>query len=288
MTLTFARIFPAESEQRTDRLFGLVNLAALALLCLALAQLTWKIIDPAPSFRTLVPAGTSSGPSSPTINLGAIKNANLFGKAQTPGTTTLAEIPLSSLNLKLNGVVAAGPDSVALISVTGQPEAPFFIGEEVSPGVTLDSVHADRIFLARNGVLESILLEDQGSPLPEGAVVNSPPPSSPGDSVTELGQNNYAIPRNLIDSQLANPEFLRNARIVSNKDGGFLVKNIKPGSLYEKLGLQKGDVIIGANGQPINNIQDAMRQYQQLGTLGQVELEVKRGGNRQTLNFHLQ
>lgn len=271
------------------RLLGVINLTALLLLCLALANWTWRLAMPAPSTMQLMPPPQESRSAASRPGITQIKAANLFGTAEVTKTPSPNEVPLSSLNLKLSGVVSAGDQSVALISVSGQPQSPFFIGDEVSHGAILDSVYPDRAILKRNGVLESLVLEDVSSSLPGGAVQTAPAAGiSPDAQVKNMGQNIYAIPRNLIDSQLSNPEFLRNATIVVHKDGGFLVKRMKKGSLYEKLGLQRGDIIKGANGQPINNIQDAMRQYQQLGSLGQVELEVLRAGQRQTLQFHLQ
>lgn len=264
-----------------------LNLVALLLLCMALASWSWRLAAPQPPTLNLLPPPQQTQISTPQSSIARIKAANLFGVAEVSRDPSPSEVPLSSLNLKLSGVVTAGEDSVALISVSGQPQSPYFIGDEVSHGAILDAVYSDRAILKRNGVLESLVLEDISSLLP-GNAVQTRPVASPASQVRNMGQNTYAIPRNLIDSQLSNPEFLRNATIVAHKDGGFLVKRMKKGSLYEKLGLQRGDIIKGANGQPINNIQDAMRQYQQLGSLGQVELEVMRGGQRQTLQFHLQ
>jgi general secretion pathway protein C len=287
MTLQMDQFFARfGTETNQTRLVELVNLAALLLLCAALASLSWRLLAPKPAQLNLLPIPKESAAMPSKSGLTQIKAANLFGAAHIVRDQSPSQVPLSSLNLKLNGVVAAGDDSVALISVSGQPQSPYFIGDEVSHGAILDSVHPDRAILKRNGVLESLVLDDVSSSLPGSAVQSRGPRDAA--TVRNMGQNAYAIPRNLIDSQLSNPDFLRNATIVAHKDGGFLVKRMKKGSLYEKLGLRRGDIIKGANGQPINNIQDAMRHYQQLGSLGQVELEVQRGGQSELLQFHLE
>lgn len=286
MTLQMDQFFARFGTETTQaRLLELVNLAALLLLCMALASMSWRLLAPKPAQLNLLPIPKESTAMPSKSALTQIKAANLFGAAHVVRDQSPSQVPLSSLNLKLNGVVAAGDSSVALISVSGQPQSPYFIGDEVSHGAILDSVHPDRAILKRNGVLESLVLEDVSSSLPSSAVQSRSPRNA---NVRNMGQNAYAIPRNLIDSQLSNPAFLRNATIVAHKDGGFLVKRMKKGSLYEKLGLKRGDIIKGANGQPINNIQDAMRHYQQLGSLGQIELEVQRAGQSQMLQFHLE
>ncbi|MBE9515871.1 MAG: PDZ domain-containing protein [Proteobacteria bacterium] len=287
MTLQIEQFFALfGSDNARARIVEIVNLVALLLLCAALASLSWRLLTPSLTPINLLPLPKETTAVSIQSGLAQIKAANLFGAAESVREQSPSQVPLSSLNLKLNGVVAAGDDSVALISVSGQPQSPFFIGDEVSHGAILDAVHPDRAILKRNGVLESLVLEDVSSSLPGSAVQTRR--GRPGASIRSMGQNTYAIPRNFIDSQLSNPKFLRNATIVAHKDGGFLVKRMKKGSLYEKLGLKRGDIIKGANGQPINNIQDAMQQYQQMGSLGQIELEIKRGGQSQMLQFHLE
>lgn len=287
MTLQLDQFFARfGTETNQARLVELVNLAALLLLCAALASLSWRLLAPKPAQLNLLPIPMESAATSSKSGLAQIKAANLFGAAKVMGEQSPTQVPLSSLNLRLNGVVSAGDDSVALISVSGQPQSPFFIGDEVSHGAILDSVHPDRAILKRNGILESLVLEDVSSSLPSNAVQSRGPRNAA--RVRSMGQNAYAIPRDLLNSQLSNPDFLRNATIVAHKNGGFLVKRMKKGSLYEQLGLRRGDIIKGANGQPINNIQDAMQHYQQMGSLGQVELEVQRGGQSQMLQFHLE
>src|SRR5881296_276299 len=59
----------------------------------------------------------------------------------------------------------------ALVIVQGQPEAAFCSGEEVSPGVRLDTVERDRIVIVRNGVREAVFMKDA-----DGAAAAAVPP----------------------------------------------------------------------------------------------------------------
>ena len=63
---------------------------------------------------------------------------------------------------------------------------------------------------------------------------------------------------------------------------------IEAGSLYEKLGLRPGDVIRQANGAPINTAEDAMKLYQQLASVNDLQMEVLRGGNPVQLYYQFQ
>ena len=69
------------------------------------------------------------------------------------------------------------------------------------------------------------------------------------------------------------------------------VRQVQPGSMYEKLGVRTGDVIRGVNGQPVNNMEEVMKVYQQLGGMnraGSVTLEVTRGGKTEVLQYNLE
>src|SRR3990170_3721840 len=111
---------------------GLANVVALLLLASQLADLTWRMTSP--------------------------KAADLFGHAA--GTPASGEnVPVSSLNLSLSGIVAAGAGSIALIGVAGAPAEPFAIGQEIVPGVVLQTAYADRVLIRRGAAVESLVLE---------------------------------------------------------------------------------------------------------------------------------
>src|SRR5690606_8352393 len=82
-----------------------VNVAALALFCFGLAQLTWRALAPA---NAGAPALAVHSAAVPEYDLQSLLAANLFGRADPaslPAQARLEEIPLSSLNLVLTGVM---------------------------------------------------------------------------------------------------------------------------------------------------------------------------------------
>jgi len=282
----------ATLEQRIgrQRLILTVNIIALALFTNSLANWTWQIAQP---FLTPVIAQSAKSSVNRDINLQALLAANLFGAAKIPESsafTTPDQVPLSSLNLILTGVVVAGQESIALISVSGQPQLPYSIGEDVTQGAILDTVYPDRVILQRGGILESLILKDAVDSLIEHAGTRAGAPSKASISdIRSMGANSYSFPHQLIKEQLKNPKFLSDARIVPRKNGGgFLVQRLKKNSLYEKLGLKRGDVIESIDGQTINTAQDAMSHYQKLNGQGQVQIGIIRNGQAQMLQFYLE
>ena len=249
---------------------ALATVAALLLLCWTLAQGTWRVLQPTS------PAVARAGGADLT-DLRALGSVQLFGRAAPRSPAVEASVAPSNLNMTLTGVAARATGGCALVIVQGQPEAAFCSGEEVSPGVRLDTVERDRIVIVRNGVREAVFMKDA-----EGAAAVPPPPI-----VQSVGADRQIVDRRQLQQQLGRPEFLNQALIVPNPDGGFLVRQVQAGSLYEKLGLRPGDVIRNVNGQPLTNMDDVMRLYQQFGTAQRVLVDVQRQGRNETLYYDM-
>ena len=195
---------------------------------------------------------------------------------------------ISSLNLVLAGVIASGAGGYALISVNGQSQEPFAVGQAVTGGAVLQAVYPARVVIQRNGTLESLLLEGADNSQPPQELATSAVNKTTGDSadiVRETGTNHYRVARDQLVAQIRTPDFLKQATLAPSSGGGFLVRQIQPNSLYEKLGLRAGDVIKSVNGQPINTADDAIRFYQQVSSINSVQMEIMRGGKSEALYY---
>jgi general secretion pathway protein C len=249
-------------------------LAAFLWLCWALALGTWRIIQPGP-----VPVVVRGGADA--VDLGALTRAHLFGPvAPARDPATEASLAPTNLNITLTGVAVRPGGGCALAVVQGQPESAFCTGEELTPGVRLEAVEQDRIVILRNGVREAVTMKDADKSA-SLIVPSQGPIVQPGSSGGQL------VDRRQLQQQLGRPEFLSQALIVPNPDGGFLVRQIQPGSLYEKLGLRPGDVIRNVNGQALTSMEDVMRLYQQFGSAQRVLVEVQRQGRNETLYYDM-
>lgn len=274
----FRRWFPA-----------FVNIVALAILGWGMADWTWVLV--VPTVPQVIPDRYTGAGNQP-LNMQPILDAQLFGQAPQvagAGGESLDAIPISGLNLVLAGVVAAGGASFALISVDGQPQEPFAIGQEVTAGAVLQAVYPDRVLLRRNGITESLMLEGvkgDGAGASEGSVLPAGPALT---GILKRGQNDYVVPRAVINAELHQPQsLLTQALMVPDPGGGFLVREIQPNSVYQKLGLHVGDVIRSVNGQPVNTMQEAFHAYQQASTLANVQLQIVRNGRTEVLQYQVQ
>jgi general secretion pathway protein C len=247
--------------------------AALLWLSWALAQGTWRILQPG--------SPVVARSSDEAVDLGALTHVQLFGPAAAKSSAAEASLAPTNLNITLTGVAVRPSGGCALVIVQGQPESAYCAGEELTPGVLLDAVERDRIVILRNGAREAVPMKD----LDKVAGLIAPPPSPP--IVQPSASGGQLVDRRQLQQQLGRPEFLSQALIVPNPEGGFLVRQIQPGSLYEKLGLRPGDVIKNVNGQALTSMDDVMRLYQQFGSAQRVLVEVQRQGHNETLYYDM-
>lgn len=259
-----------------------VNLAAFLFLGISMAQWGMRLLQlppgPTPSIARM----------SGEYREQAALDASLFGPTAMSDDLTrqpVDDIPVTSLNLVLSGVVETGNGNFALFSANGAPEVPFTVGQELMTGVTLHTVLPDRAIIARAGALEMVMLKNAVATASPRRAFTVASPRAPRK------EEPVAVQREQVLAHLQSPEVLRQASIVPNASGGFLVRSMKPGSVYEKLGLHTGDVIRGVNGEPINSLSDALKLYARLRSgdaAGPVTVEVSRAGKTETLQYHLQ
>lgn len=274
-----------------------VNGGMMLLLAASFAQWTWQMVQP-----TLPPVAIAPPPpQAPTssFSLQPLLAAHLFGQASQELTgQRLDNLPVSSLNLVLTGVIASGTGGYALISVNSQPQEPYAVGQTVTGGAVLHAVYPERAVIRRNGALESLLLEgtDNSSQLaqkPVKTMLAVRPPNAPTGPARETAgnpQQDAQEPINLMPpgqttAQASPPDITKQASLMASRGGGVTVRVIQPGSIYEKLKMRNGDVIKSVNGQPVNTTQDAITLYQQMPNMGSAQIEIVRGGKSQLLSY---
>ncbi len=260
-----------------------VNAAAVILLASGMACWTWSVVRPPTPAVTLPPSAVAAHASSASLD--ALLSVHLFGRADQAAPASLDSIPVSSLNLVLTGIIDAGSDSHALISVDGGEQAPFAVGDQITTGVTLEAVYSDRVIIARDGKRESLLMyESNGAGSTSGPLPPLPTRAEPATG------GSFELSRTQIEQQLRNPRLMAQARIVPYGGGGFMVSSIPPNSLFTRAGLRRGDIIKSVNGEPLNNYNDAMQMMQGMGGIDnvqQLDIEILRHGKPQSLHYDI-
>lgn len=206
-----------------------------------------------------------------------------------------AEAVPSTLNLTLVGTMVANrPEwSFATIKGSGSPDAGvYLVGDEIE-GAEIIEIERLRVILNNQGRKEYISIDGPEAPTPPSR--RTPPAvasrSSRGNrpkveeaEVRQVDENTFEISREDVEKQLSNLSALATqARVIPNfKDGkanGFKIFSIRPGSIYQKLGLQNGDVIRKINGYQMDSPEKALELYARLRESSRIEVELERRGS---------
>jgi len=302
-------------------LFHLSLVVAAGWLCgdLAVRLVTLRLLGPATTPVASAAVHPPAAPRAARQGYQALVARNLFGAlvrevapgdATSPSASAAASAPVAKsakeLGLTLLGtVVGEARVAYAVIAEKGEQDL-YRVGDEVLDGVVLEAVHRGEVVLRRGS--ERLLLSMQEAPAGVAAGFGKPPipplpptPATPegaagaaGEGVRQVSPNSYLLERSTVANSLKNlPTMMRDLRVIPSFDGarqpnGYRVASIRSGSLVDKLGLQRGDVIQSINGLPISDPDRAYQAYQQLKDENSIKIEVLRGTTPQTLTYEIQ
>jgi general secretion pathway protein C len=98
------------------------------------------------------------------------------------------------------------------------------------------------------------------------------------------------VDRAAVQAALADPkQIMTDARLLPNmvegRQEGFVIREIRPGGVYQSLGLRNGDVLLRVNEFDISDPETALQVFTALRGMDKVELDIVRGGSRMTLTY---
>ena len=136
----------------------------------------------------------------------------------------------------------------------------------------------------QSGTSENETRSRDAAPAPEPEVVRT----SPGFVSVDLPKasvDHYLLNlTDLLSSAQATPRF-KDAAGGQRAIEGFELRQIRAGSVVEKVGLRNGDVIVEVNGETLDGLPTVMRLFGQAQTMGQAKVTVLRGGQKLTFVF---
>jgi general secretion pathway protein C len=212
--------------------------------------------------------------------IGTLSDADILGKSAAPAA--------SRAKLTLFGTVVAGVRSLAVIN-TGQETKAFRTGDELPGGGRIEEIGRNLVQIKYpGGTIETLHLQ-----LGESTRETSPAAgSTDGGNVKAIGENRWVIPRSVAEQARGNlNELLKQARmepnIVEGRTEGFVVRMIRPKSLLDLLGIQRGDVLIQVNGMPLDGPEKALQIFQQLREAKHLSINLQRNGTPMNFEYEV-
>ena len=223
-----------------------------------------------------------------------VSERNLFGTTTKAVTEKQAAATPASqdvaLLIDLRGTVAGGPKyGFAVIEEKGTKKQRLVKAGDLVAGAKVIRVRRNAIDLLVNDQERTLkMVETKEGPIvpPQGVRPPlGPPPAAP--------RGTTVISRSEVDAGLQDMgSLLRQAQIrpyfEAGVPDGFLISNIRPGSLYQKMGAVDGDIIQEVNGRPIRTADDVMGLLNTIKAGSSMSMTIKRGGSQQTLNYQFQ
>jgi general secretion pathway protein C len=259
------------------------------------AVLTLQLVQVRPVPAAMGKAQTAAIPArEPADAYRTVSERNLFGTTTKAVTEKQAAAtpasPDVALLIDLRGTVAGGPKyGFAVIEEKATKKQRLVKAGDLVAGAKVIRVRRNAIDLLVNDQERTLkMVETKEGPIvpPQGVLPPpGPPPAAP--------RGTTVISRSEVDAGLQDMgSLLRQAQIrpyfEAGVPNGFLISNIKPGSLYQKMGAVDGDIIQEVNGRPIRTADDVMGLLNTIKAGSSMSMTIKRGGSQQTLNYQFQ
>jgi general secretion pathway protein C len=244
---------------------------------------------------------------------------NLFAPAQgmklpsrlpAANATSASKAPRTAY-LLVGTIVSSSPAARrAILWANGMKEPKAFREmEEVEPGAILSSVERDKAWITRGGDREMLELLPVGSKTratlpppaagPRGAAPGAPQAAGTSTSqavgdirVERLADNRFSIDEAGVTALTTNiNQFMTQVRLVpffeGNKSAGYRIAAIRPGTTFEQLGFQGGDVLQQVNGLDVSSPEKLYTIFQNLKDEKKVTVNILRQGQKNTLTYEI-
>ncbi|MBA5204520.1 type II secretion system protein GspC [Pectobacterium aroidearum] len=248
----------------------------LLLICQQLAVLTWRFLLPEDSRIvgvSVTPAQAKEKPVTPG-------DFTLFGHAPDADAAAAndaalsGDIPLTSLNISLTGVLASedAKRSIAIIAKDSQQYSRN-VGDAI-PGyeAKIVTISADRVVIQYQGRYEALHLYQEEN------TTDAPPSSGAFSQVKEEIQKNPLSAQDYLTiSPVTEEEVLK----------GYQLNPGKNPDLFYRAGLQDNDLAVSLNGMDLRDAGQAQQAMAQLAGMSKFNLTVERDGQQQDIYLAL-
>jgi len=244
-----------------------------------------SIVKPAQE-RTMLAA---SFPKQPADYYALIPQRNLFGSTDKAAADKKPEaakpagtLDLSTLLVVKGTVAGTGKDGFAVIEEKAKNKQSLYKVGNVVAGAKLIKITRNAVtFQIDNKERVLMMMETQVAPLLPPRPVQQTAPSRSEPTV---------INRNDVDASLKDMGALMSQAQIrpyytAGAPDGFMITNIRPGSLYEKVGLTEGDIIQGAGDRRLLTTDDWTFLYNSMKTGASLTLRIKRGEAEENLSY---
>ena len=167
----------------------------------------------------------------------------------------------------------------------------FTLNNEVYDYGKLTKIQKDYVELTRGANTYKIKIIDT-SDMQDNAHSSGFSTASESGLIKKVSENQYLLDQSQVQNALSNPEqVLSDARLYPNIENGrhegFRILEVKPGGLYEKLGIKNRDILLRINALELTSPEAAMQALSSLQGMNTVNLDIIRNGKKMSMGYQI-
>lgn len=287
----------------TKRLFVLINLVLITFTVYFGVDILYKFLgrrlaaNPSAA-QTAHPIPRDSAirnrHAQPLRSYQAIVGRNLFGtqaqaeaKTEEAAAVDVAALQPTQLKLRLWGTVTGDPETdYAVIEDSQTREQNLYRPGDPIQTATVKMVLREKVVLTVGGKDEVLEMEEErsNSPsrIPQRVLRRAPTPRPQNITLNRSLIEDAVSDVSRIMTQVKIRPYLQNGKPI-----GLLLTDIKPGSIFNRMGLGNGDIITGVDGREIQTVDDALKLYENLRSSSNLTVQIKRRGLPKTISYNI-
>ncbi len=226
-----------------------------------------------------------------------ILQRDLFKTQKSPAANlpktkiNLDDLAQTKLKLKLWGTVTGSPEKAyAVIEDTQKREQNLYRTGDSIQNATVKLIERAKVVLTLNGQDEVLAMEDLSQSGRRTSASFGKSPRAIARRPTR--SQRVSLRRSMIDSAIKDVSSLMTQikiqpHLVDGQPNGLALSNIKPNSIFRRMGLRNGDILKSVDGQDIRTVDDALRLYENLKSTDAVSVQLQRRGADRTINYNI-
>ncbi|MGD9010428.1 MAG: type II secretion system protein GspC [Desulfobacteraceae bacterium] len=225
----------------------------------------------------------------------AILTRDLFKTTKTPLATApkkevnLDDMEQTKLNLKLWGTVTGTEEQAyAVIEDTQKREQNLYrVGDSIQNAM-VKMIRRAKVVLQVDGRDEVLAMEE----IKQGGSSRRVSHSRPTRSTPSSGVRSQRVSmrRSMINDAINDvTKLMTQVKIQPHMENGqpdgLAISNIKPNSIFRRMGLRNGDILKKVEGADIRTVDDALRLYDSMKSADSVSVEIERRGSLRQIDY---
>ncbi len=170
-------------------------------------------------------------------------------------------------NMSLKAIYKNGKNSFIIVNLRGKSR--FLNLNDKIDGYKLKEIKKDEAIFEKNGNLYSLTFKKNKT------------------KYKFVKTDNYTISKNTFNEYAHNlSKIWRNIGIIKYREG-YKITYIKRGSIFDRIGLKKGDILLEVNGKKLSSDKDAWDLYKNMNKFNYYEIKLKRNNQIKVINYEI-